>query len=113
MEARAIAKYIRMTPRKVRQVVDLVRGKNVAEALILLRFTPKAASEVISKVIKSAAANAEHNFSMSPESLFVAEAMVDPGPTLKRMMPRPHGRANKMLKRSSHITIVVREREGR
>ena len=112
MEAKAIARYIRITPRKVRQVVDLVRGKGVAEALTLLKFTPKSASEAVSKVIKSAVANAENNSSMDRESLFVAEAMVDPGPSLKRVMPRPHGRANRMLKRSSHITVVVREREG-
>lgn len=112
MEAKAIARYIRITPRKVRQVVDLVRGKSVAEALTLLRFTPKGASEAVSKVIQSAAANAEHNNSMNPEALFVSEVLVDPGPTLKRVMPRPHGRANRMLKRMSHITVVVREKEG-
>lgn len=113
MEAKAIARYIRITPRKVRQVIDLIRGKSVGEALTLLRFTPKGASEVIAKVVKSAAANAEHNYSMNLDALVVAEAMVDPGPTLKRIMPRPHGRANRMLKRTSHITIVLKEKEGK
>ncbi len=113
MEAKAIARYIRIAPRKVRIVVDNIRGKNVAEALAILRFTPKVASNVIAKVVKSAAANAENNFDMDPSSLYVAEAYVDQGPTLKRAQPRQRGRAFPILKRSSHITIVVKERQGK
>lgn len=113
MEARAIARYVRIAPRKVRIVVDNIRGKDVNEALAILRFTPKVASSVIAKVVKSAAANAENNFDMDPSSLYVAEAYVDQGPTLKRAQPRQRGRAFPILKRSSHITIVVKEREGK
>lgn len=111
MEAKAVARYIRIAPRKVRIVVDNIRGKNVNEALAVLRFTPKVASSVIAKVVKSAAANAENNFEMDPSRLYVAEAYVDQGPTLKRAHPRQRGRAFPILKRSSHITIVVKERE--
>ena len=112
MEAIATAKYIRMSPRKVRQVIDLVRGKDVDEALTILKFTPKSASEVVSKVVKSAAANAENNFNMDKDELYVAEAYVDPGPTLKRLLPRMRGMADRILKRTCHVTVIVREREG-
>lgn len=112
MEAKAVAKYIRMSPRKVRQVVDLVRGKNVDEALTILKFTPKSASEVVGKVVKSAAANAENNFNMDKDDLYVAVAYVDPGPTMKRLLPRLRGMADRILKRTCHVTIIVREREG-
>ncbi len=110
-EARAVAKYIRISPRKVRDVVDLIRGKKVGEALAILKFTPKRASTAVVKVVKSAAANAEHNLEMSKDDLFIAEAYVDQGPTLKRFSPRAMGRADLMKRRTSHITVVVREKE--
>ncbi len=111
MEARAIAKYIRISPRKVRQVVDLVRGKGVEEALAILKYTPKRASAAVIKVINSAAANAEHNYDMNKDNLYIAEAYVDQGPTLKRYQPRAYGRADLMRRRTSHITVVVKEKK--
>lgn len=110
MVAKAVAKYVRISPRKVRQVVDLVRGKNVDEALAILKFTPKRACGPVAKVIRSAAANAEHNYDMNRDSLYIAAAYVDQGPTWKRYQPRAYGRANIIRKRTSHITIVVQER---
>lgn len=111
-EARAIAKYIRLSPRKVRQVMDLIRGKKIGEALAILKFTPKRAAAAIEKVVKSAVANAEHNQELDKDALFIAEAFVDQGPTLKRTMPRAMGRADLMRRRTSHITVVVREDEA-
>jgi len=110
MEAKAIAKTVRIAPRKVRLVVDLVRGKTVAEAASILRLTPKAASVAVEKVLKSAAANAVNNLKLDQKSLFVKEAFVDEGPTLKRFLPRAKGSGNRILKRTSHITIVLEER---
>ena len=110
MEAKAIARYIRIAPRKVRIVIDLIRGKSVGEAFAILRFTPKAASEVVEKVLKSAVANAEHNYNMDVEKLYVAAAYVDQGPTLKRIHPRSRGQAFSILKRSSHVSVVVKEK---
>ncbi len=110
-EARAVSKYIRIAPRKVRQVVDLIRGKKVKEALAILKFTPKRASTAVEKVVKSAAANAEHNLEMDKDMLYIAEAYVDQGPTLKRYNPRAMGRADLMRRRTSHITVVVKEQE--
>ena len=110
-EARAIARHVRISPRKVRLVIDNIRGKDVNEALNILAFTSKAAAPVIAKVVKSAAANAMHNFEMDEYSLYIAEAFVDAGPTLKRARPRQRGRAFPIMKRSSHITIVLRERD--
>lgn len=110
MEAKAVAKYVRIAPRKARIVVDLIRGKSVDEAINILRFTPKAASLPVEKVIRSAVANAEHNNDMNADELYVAEAKVDGGPTLKRYRPRAQGRIYPVLKRSCHITIVVKER---
>lgn len=110
MQATAVARNIRIAPRKARIVIDLIRGKSIGEAANILRFTPKAASEVIIKVMKSAAANAEHNYNLDPNKLYVAEAMVDQGPTLKRWHPRAQGRIYPILKRSCHITVVVKER---
>ena len=110
MEAKAIAKYVRIAPRKVRIVIDLIRGKNVAEALAVLKNTPKVASGVIFKVLKSAIANAEHNYDMNSDALYVSAAYVDQGPTMKRVHPRSRGQAFKILKRSSHVTVVVKER---
>lgn len=110
MEARAIAKHIRITPRKVRIVMDLIRGKQVDEAFAILKHTPKVASGEIEKVLKSAVANAEHNYDMDGSNLYVAQAFADQGPTMKRIHPRSRGQAFKILKRSSHITLVVKER---
>ena len=107
METRAVAKYIRITPRKVRIVLDLIRGKNVAEAFAILKFTPKAGADVVEKVLRSAVANAENNFDMDADKLFVKTAYADQGPTLKRMQPKDHGRSFRILKRTSHITVVV------
>ena len=109
-EAKSIAKHIRIAPRKVRIVMDLIRGKNVGEAFAILKFTPKVGSEVIEKVLKSAVANAEHNYDMNADKLYVSAAYVDQGPTLKRIHPRSRGQAFKILKRSSHVTVVVKER---
>lgn len=111
MEARAQAKMVRISSRKVKLVIDLVRGKNVGEAMAILALTPKAASPVVAKVIKSAVANAEHNYNMDTDSLFVKEIYVGEGPTLKRIRPRAQGRATQILKRTSHITAVVAEKE--
>lgn len=111
MEARAVAKYIRISPRKVRQVVDLIRGKDLSEALAILQFVPKRSAQPVEKVVRSAAANAEYNHEMDPDALYVAEAYVDQGPTLKRIMPRARGMADRIRKRTSHITVVLRERE--
>ena len=113
MEARATLSYARISPRKVRIVLDLIRTKPVGEAAAILKHTPKAASEYIYKLVMSASANAEHNFSMDPEKLYVSECYVCPGPTLKRMMPRARGRGDRILKRTSHITVVVREKEDK
>lgn len=111
-QALAKVKDIRIAPRKVRVVVDLIRGKDVEDALALLSFLPKRAAEVVGKVVKSAAANAEHNYDLNRDRLYVAQAYVDVGPTLKRYQPRQRGQAFSIKKRSSHITVVVREREG-
>lgn len=111
MEAKAIVKYVRISPRKVRQVVDLIRGKKVNEALAILRYTPKRASEVVTKVVKSAAANAENNLQMEKDELFVTSCFVDQGPTLKRFQPRAMGRADIMRKRTSHITVMVGDKK--
>jgi large subunit ribosomal protein L22 len=110
-EARAIARFIRMAPRKLRLVMEEIRGKAVHDAINILRFTPKRAARTIEKVLKSALANAENNFRMSGDDLFVAAGFVDGGPTMKRYLPRAMGRASRVHKRLSHITIVVRERE--
>ncbi|MDD4600526.1 50S ribosomal protein L22 [bioreactor metagenome] len=110
MEAKAIARHIRITPRKVRIVMDLIRGKNIGEAFAILKHTPKVASEVLEKVLKSAVANAENNNDMNVDKLYVAAAYVDQGPTLKRIHPRSRGQAFKILKRTSHVTLVVKER---
>lgn len=110
MEARAEMKYARIAPRKVKIVCDLIRGKDVKTATAILNNTPKAASALLLKVMKSAAANAENNHGMDPEKLYVSQTYVNPGPILKRMQPRAHGRAYRIQKRTSHITVVVSER---
>ncbi|GMA13933.1 50S ribosomal protein L22 [Deinococcus metallilatus] len=108
----AVAKYVRMSPRKVRLVVDVIRGKSVQDAEDLLRFLPKSASEPVAKVLKSAKSNAINNDEMLEDRLFVQAAYVDAGPTLKRLIPRARGSANIIKKRTSHITIIVGERES-
>ena len=110
MEAKAIARHIRIAPRKIRIVADLVRGKNIGEAFAILKFTPKVGADVVEKVMRSAIANAEHNFDMNVDNLYVSEIFVDQGPTLKRIHPRSRGQAFKILKRTSHVTEVVKER---
>ncbi|WP_371376815.1 50S ribosomal protein L22 [Sporomusa aerivorans] len=110
MEAKAIARHIRIAPRKIRIVIDLIRGKNVGEAFAILKYTPKVGAEVVEKVLKSAIANAEHNYDLNTDALYVAQAFVDQGPTLKRIHPRSRGQAFKILKRTSHVTLVVKER---
>ena len=110
MEAKAIARHIRIAPRKIRVVIDLIRGKNIGEAYAILKNTPKVGSEVLLKVLQSAIANAEHNCDMNSDKLYVSAAYVDQGPTLKRIHPRSRGQAFKILKRSSHVTVVVNER---
>jgi large subunit ribosomal protein L22 len=110
MEAKAIAKYVRMTPMKIGIVQGLIRGKNVNEAFAILQYTPKSAAEVVVKVLKSAVANAENNLNLDRSKLYVAEAYVGAGPTLKRFRPHAQGRAFRILKRTSHVYIVVKER---
>ena len=104
---RAIAKYIRISPRKVKIVIDLIRGKQVDQAAAILMYTPKAAAPVVLKLLNSAIANAENNLGLSREDLYVAEVYANPGPTLKRYVARSRGSASPMLKRTSHITVVL------
>lgn len=111
MEARAILRNVRIAPRKVKIVCDLIRGKSAAEANAIMMNTPKAASEILVKLLKSAVANAENNHNMDSEKLYVAEVSVSPGPIMKRIRPMSHGRAFRILKRTSHITLVLKEKE--
>lgn len=111
MEAKAKLSYARIAPRKVQIVLDLIRNKPVDVAMAILKNTPKAACEYLEKLLASATANAENNHSMSKDSLYVAECYVTPGPTLKRIRPRAQGRAFSVLKRTSHITLVLKEKE--
>ena len=110
MEATAKATYVRIAPRKVKIVLDLIRNKPCDEAMAILKYTPKAACEPLYKLLKSAMANAEMK-NMDVTRLYVAECFVSPGPTLKRIRPKDHGRAHRILKRTSHMTIVLKERE--
>ena len=110
MEAVANLRYLRISPRKVKIVLDLIRGKDVATATAILLNTPKAASEPVLKLLKSAAANAENNHQMDPEKLYVSACYANPGPIIKRIMPRAQGRAYRINKRTSHVTIAVSER---
>ena len=105
--ARATAKHVRVTPMKARRVVDLVRGRTVEDALAILKFAPQAASEPVAKVVASAAANAENNLGLNPATLVISTAFVDEGATMKRFQPRAQGRAFRIRKRTSHITIEV------
>ncbi len=113
MEAKAILRYVRISPRKVGIVCDLIRGKSVGEATAILTSTPKAASEHLTKLLKSAAANAENNHQMDPEKLYVSQAFATPGPIIKRIRPRAKGSAYRINKRTSHITIAVAEKEAK
>ena len=110
MEAKAYLKYARISPRKVKIVLDLIRGKDAGVAMGILKTTPKSASEYLIKLLGSAIANAENNFHMDSSKLYVSECFVCPGPTLKRIMPRAKGSADRILKRTSHVTIAVEER---
>ena len=109
-EAAAHVKYVRISSRKVLIVLDLIRGKKATQAMAILKNTNKIACEYLTKLLKSAMANAENNFHLDPERLYVSECFVTEGPTLKRIMPRAQGRAFQILKRTSHITIVVKEK---
>ncbi len=111
MEAKAIAKYVRMSPSKLKPVTDLVRGKDLNEALNILKFTPGKGSEIVEKVVQSAAANAENNFDLDPGKLYVAEIYANQGPTMKRWRAGAQGRASMILKRSSHVGVTLREKE--
>lgn len=111
MEAKAVLKYTRISPRKVEIVLDLIRNKPVDLAMAILKHTPKAACEDLEKLLKSAIANAENNFNMDKNNLYVFECYVCPGPMLKRIRPRAQGRAYRILKRTSHVTLVVKEKE--
>ena len=111
MEARAYLRYARISPRKVQIVLDLIRNQSAEKAMAILRHTPKAASELLEKLLKSAIANAENNHNMDKTKLYVAECFVCPGPIMKRIRPRAQGRAFRVLKRSSHITLVLKEKE--
>jgi large subunit ribosomal protein L22 len=110
-ESKASAKYVRISPRKVQIVLDLIRNQPADKAMAILKFTPKAACEPVSKVLKSAMANAENNYNMDISKLYVAYAHVAPGPILKRIQPRAQGRAYRINKRTSHITLVLKEME--
>jgi len=109
--AKAHTKYVRISPRKVKIVCDLIRGKDTNTAKAILMQTPKAASEVLIKLLNSAVANAENNHDMDPDNLYVSETFANPGPIIKRIRPVSRGRAHRINKRTSHITIVVAEKE--
>lgn len=112
MQTRAVLRNFRMSPQKVRLVADVVRGKPVREALAILQYMPHKAAAELARVIKSASANADHNFQMTPEDLVVKTIMVDAGPMIKRFMPRARGRGDRILKRTSHITVIVDDGEA-
>jgi len=111
-QARASAKFLRVPPRKARRVVDVIRGKRVDRALVLLQFTPLSAAKPIEKILRSAVANAENNFALRPENLVIAKAVVDAGPSWKRVEARARGQAGFKRKRMSHVTIIVADRES-
>ncbi len=111
METRAHARYVRISPRKVKVVLDLIRGRGVNEAVSILRHVPRRAARVVLKLVESAIANAESNQDLDRDELYVAEAYVNPGPTLKRWRPRMRGMVFPILKRTSHVTVVLRQRE--
>jgi large subunit ribosomal protein L22 len=110
VEARAVARYVKMSPLKVRRVAQMIRGQRVSEAQAMLKFTPSRAARVLEKVLNSAVANAENNLELDRDELVVARAYVDKGPSMKRMTPRARGRADILTKRSSHVTVIVADR---
>jgi large subunit ribosomal protein L22 len=109
-EAKAHAKFVRIAPRKAQLVADLIRGKQVGDAIAILRHMPKSASPILEKLLNSAIANAEHNYQLDVNKLFISQAFVNQGPTMKRFRPRAMGRASRINKRTSHITLVVSEK---
>ncbi|XEC94616.1 50S ribosomal protein L22 [Paenibacillus tarimensis] len=109
-QAKASVNFVRIAPRKAQLVVDLIRGKQVGEAIAILRHTPKSASPIVEKLLNSAIANAEHNYQMDVNNLVISQAYVNQGPTMKRFRPRAMGRASRINKRTSHITLVVSEK---
>ena len=111
MEAKAVAKYVRMSPIKIKPVCDLVRGKSLEEALTILKFTQGKGAEIVEKVVLSAAANAENNFDLNRDNLYVAEVSANQGPTMKRWRAGAQGRASMILKRSSHVSVTLKERD--
>jgi len=113
MEVRATQRYFRISPRKARRLVNLVRGKKVEQALVTLRSMPQSFARMLEKIIRTAISNAEQAEATNPEEMVISKAFVDPGPTLKRMQPRAQGRAFRILKRTSHITVVLSEEQGR
>lgn len=110
MEARAIARYVKLSPLKVQRIAQMIRGRNVREAQAMLKFTPARAARVLEKVLNSAVANAENNLELDRDDLVVARAYADKGPSMKRVQPRARGRADVIIRRSSHVTVVVAER---
>ena len=112
MEVRAVAKFVKVSPRKVRLILDLIRGKRVEEAMPILRFLPSPNANLVSKVVKSAASNAENNFQMSPAELYITSAYADEGPRLKRFKAKARGRVGRIIKPTSHITVKVAEKEA-
>ncbi len=111
MEAKAKAKFVRVAPRKAREVMDLIRYKDTHEAKSILRLTPKKSAQILEKLLNSACSNAENNHEMDPDNLYIATGWVDEGPTLKRFRPRAMGRATPINKRTSHITMIVKEKK--
>jgi large subunit ribosomal protein L22 len=111
VRVRAVAKHVRVSPYKARQIADLVRGKDLEEARYITTFSPQSAARLVGKVLESAVANAEHNDGLNADDLMVVNCLVDEGPTLKRWRPRAYGRATPIRKRTSHITVIVGERE--
>jgi len=112
MEVKAVGKYIRISPFKARKIANLIKGKGAQEAASILKLTPQKSSRIIRKILRSAMANAENNFNLLPDRLYIKKALVDIGPTLKRMKPRARGRADIMRRRTSHITVVLESSEG-
>ena len=112
MEVKAVAKNTGISPTKLRLLIDMVRGKKVDDALNMLKFSPSPLAKVVAKAVKSAAANAENNFQMTPADLRIVKIMADEAPRMKRFRPRARGRAGSIIKRSSHITVIVEEQEG-
>ncbi|MBS3810837.1 MAG: 50S ribosomal protein L22 [Halanaerobiales bacterium] len=111
MEAKAVAKYVRVSPRKTRRVIDLIRGKDIGQALGILRNTPNKPSKIVEKVLNSAIANAENNHDMLVDDLYVEKCFVDEGPTMKRFRPRAMGQASPINKRTSHVTVILEDKK--